>query len=994
MVPRHLETWFQTVLGRSIARPNGPAAVPVARFTAAALLAAMLGVPVTAPGSAFADGSAGPAPGLAVSPTTVTIKEGRAGRLSVALKSRPSGAVLVRVWRSTADHIAVNKVRMRFTPENWSEPQTVRLHARQDEDAADETTVFTFSASGGGYGDMTPVTAEVFVNDDDEIGVAVSPSALTLDEGGAGQLSVTLKSRPSGAVVVRVWRSTADHIAVNKVRMRFTPKNWNRPQTVRLRARQDEDGADETTIFTFSASGGGYDDMTPATAEVLVDDDEEISVAVSPSAVTVKEGRVGQLSVALKSRPSGAVLVRVWRSTADHIAVNKVRMRFTPKNWSEPQTVRLHARQDEDDADETTVFTFSASGGGYGDMTPVTAEVLVVDDEAEPEPAGSSEDLPTLSVADASAAEGNADGEIRFEVRLSRPSERLVEVDFRTVEGGTATRGADYREESYTLAFPPGTTSVLAGVSIVDDDIDDDGETVLVELSNARMAYGSGQAWHPLVIETPRATGTITNTDPMPAAWLARFGRTAAEQVLEAVETRTRAPRVPGVELTLAGQRVGGAAAQHELVGARAEGSPAERLRIEGDFGRMHGLSARTATGRDLLTGSSFALAGGTQGTGFYTLWGSGAATHFDGREGGLSLDGEVASGMLGADWARGAVTAGLVVSRSRGEGSYRGEAGGGAIASSLTGVYPWSGYALSERLSVWGVAGYGEGRLTLTPEGQAPIETDLDLAMAAAGLRSVLAEPPETGGIELALKSDALGVRTSTAKARGLEAEETEVTRLRLGLEGSRPLPFADGSSLTPSVEIGARHDGGDAETGFGVEISGGLTWSDPRNGLSAELRGHGLLSHAAEGFGERGVSGTLSWDPTPVSERGLDITMSQTVGAQSASGLDALFERGTLAGLAAGGIGGDGDTLAQRGFEIRLGYGLAAFGDRFTSRPELGFGVSNGKRDYRVGWRLMREGQYGGSFGLSLGASLREGANDNANPEHAIGARLSARF
>ena len=206
--------------------------------------------------------------------------------------------------------------------------------------------------------------------------------------------------------------------------------------------------------------------------------------------------------------------------------------------------------------------------------------------------------------------------------------------------------------------------------------------------------------------------------------------------------------------------------------------------------------------------------------------------------------------------------------------------------------------------------------------------------------------------------------------------------------------MPFEGGASLTPSVEVGARHDGGDAETGFGVEIGGGLAWSDPRSGLSAELRGRGLLSHAAEGFRARSVSGSLSWDPTPASERGLELTMSQTAGAQPASGMDAIFEQGTLAGLAAGATSGDGDTLAQRGFEIRLGYGLTAFGGGFVSKPELGLGLSNGQRDYSVGWRLMREGRYGGSFGLSLEARLRESANDNANPEHAIGTRLSARF
>ena len=541
--------------------------------------------------------------GVAVSPDALTLDEGGAGQLSVALKSRPSGAVVVKVWRSTADHVSVNKLRMRFTPENWSEPQTVRLRARQDEDTADETTVFTFSASGGGYDGMTPVTAEVLVDDDEEVSVAVSPDALTLDEGAAGQFSVALKSRPSGAVDVRIWRSTADHIAVNKVRMRFTPENWSEPQTVRLRARQDEDAADETTVFTFSASGGGYGGMKPVTAEVLVNDDEEVSVAVSPDALTLDEGAAGQLSVALKSRPSGAVDVRIWRSTADHISVNKARMRFTRENWSEPQTVRLRARQDEDGADETTVFTFTASGGGYGGMKPVTAEVRVDDDEAESEPARSSEVFPTLSIDDASAAEGNADGKIHFDVRLSRPAERPVTVDFRTVEGGTATRDADYREESYTLAIPAGTTAVRASVAIVDDDIDDDGETVLVELSNARMDNGPGQAWTQLAIETPRATGTITNTDSMPRAWLARFGRTVAEQIVEAVQTRTRAARAPGAALTLAGQQAGAAAAQHELVRAQPEGGLADRLRIENDVDRRHGLSGRAVTERELLTG-------------------------------------------------------------------------------------------------------------------------------------------------------------------------------------------------------------------------------------------------------------------------------------------------------------------------------------------------------------------------------------------------------
>ena len=59
------------------------------------------------------------------------------------------------------------------------------------------------------------------------------------------------------------------------------------------------------------------------------------------------------------------------------------------------------------------------------------------------------------------------------------------------------------------------------------------------------------------------------------------------------------------------------------------------------------------------------------------------------------------------ADYARGPVVAGLSLSNSRGLGHYAGVAGG-QVASSVTGLYPWLGYQATERVTVWGVAGYG----------------------------------------------------------------------------------------------------------------------------------------------------------------------------------------------------------------------------------------------------------------------------------------------
>ena len=194
-------------------------------------------------------------------------------------------------------------------------------------------------------------------------------------------------------------------------------------------------------------------------------------------------------------------------------------------------------------------------------------------------------------------------------------------------------------------------------------------------------------------------------------------------------------------------------------------------------------------------------------------------------------------------------------------------------------------------------------------------------------------------------------------------------------------------------------RHDGGDAETGFGLDLGGGLALSAPALGLEAEVRGRGLLSHEAGGFRERGFSGALGWRQHPDSGRGATLTLTQTVGGSATGGADALLSRTALDGLAANGEGGDGDDdLAARRLELGLGYGLPAFGGRFTLTPEAGAGLSDTRRDYRLGLHLTPVVD-AGAFELTLEAMRREAANDPGGlgagaAEHEVGLRLNVRF
>ncbi len=510
------------------------------------------------------------------------------------------------------------------------------------------------------------------------------------------------------------------------------------------------------------------------------------------------------------------------------------------------------------------------------------------------------------------------------------------------------------------------------------------------------LTLSNPHPWRRVHLHDATATGTIGNADPMPRAWIGRFGRTVADQVLDAVDDRMRAKPAPGVEAHVAGRRIGPGPA----FSAGPQGDP-----ISGEAD-VSGLG-QPMSGRALLPGTSFFLTAETHGEGFISIWGRGAATRFAGRDaagaeagGDVAVDGEVASGMLGADWTRGRWTTGLMISHSRSDGRYRGT-GDGTVSASLTGVWPWTRYALDERLSVWGVAGYGDGSLTLEPRAEddaraGAIRTDLDLWMAAVGVRGVALDGGDDG-VSLVVKADAMTVRTASDAVSGpggnLAAAKAEVTRLRLGLEGSRPFPLASGSVLTPSVEIGLRRDDGDAETGFGADIGARLAWQDLERGLGAELRGRGLLAHEEEGFRERGLSGSFAWNPV-TGDRGPRLSLTQTAGIATLGGAEALPGPTSLAGLAAN---DNGDQIRRQRFEVRLGYGVAALGDRFTATPEIAVGLSDTGRDYSLGWRLTPGGVAPDGAALELAFEARRfesASRRNAPPEHVAAFRLTSRF
>ena len=593
-------------------------------------------------------------------------------------------------------------------------------------------------------------------------------------------------------------------------------------------------------------------------------------------------------------------------------------------------------------------------------------------------------DVPGLTIGIRDATADEDDGYLDFKVRLSRKHDDYVCYDFETISGGTATEGRDYSKRPKVGGWVQiGKRVDKPFVRIIDDSIDDDGETVKVKISNAHLCDDASQT---VSITRAEATGTITNSDHMPKAWLARFGRTVAEQVLDAVGARVEGnSNSPGpAQLTLGGHRVvldaSWSRAEDTLLGeAGVLGQDLrdvkDLLRAEADASPESEISTA-----GFLMASSFHMASaggeGEDESGRWSLWARGSRSSFSGREDALTLEGDVLTGVMGADYERGRVLAGVALAYSAGEGSYTEADARGEVESTLLSAYPYLRYTLSERLSVWGVLGLGEGGLTLDMKANENandehIETDVSLAMAAFGARGKLAS---VAGYDLAVKTDVLFVRTESEAATGLAAADARTRRLRVSLEGSREVKL-DGGVLTPSLEIGLRHDGGDAETGSGLELGGGLRWAGLK-GFTVEVRARGLLAHEESDYEEWGVSASLGLSPGE-GGRGLSMRVGSAWGA-AAGGVERIWSQRAL-------TGGSFDPDAR--LEAEVGYGLDAMRGLLT--PYTGVALSSGGESWRAGARF----RFGERFTMSLEGDLKE-TEQGDGPVHGVALRGSLRW
>ena len=936
------------------------------------------------------------------------VTEGGDAVFTVTASPAPAAELSVTVTVATAGEFGVT-AGSRTVSIPTAGSATLTLATANDEVDEPDGSVSVTVAAGNGYTVGDPASGTVAVQDDDAPLPAVTVSAGdAVTEGGDATFTVTASPAPALSLAVTVAVAVeGDYGIASGTQTVSIPTTGSATLTLAT-ANDDADEPNGSASVTVNA-GDGYTVGDPASGTVSIADDDlpPPAVSIAATAASVTEGGAAAFTLTADRAPDADLTVTLSvaeTGDGDHVAAADEGPATAVIAKGATEAVFSVATVDDDvDEPDGSVTVTLKDGGGYTVPSPPgnAAAVTVSDNDAAA--------LPSLSVADVTIRE---DAWMEFTVRLSAPSAGGVSVKVSTRDSTpvSATARKDYWPLSgRTVSFRAGETERSVGVIVFDDSHDEEPETFEVVLSEARgAAIGDGVA-----------VGTIVNDDPLPAAWLARFGRAVAEQALDGISARMTADRTPGLRGTIAGQALdfGGNAAGgpdlSQFPGSLSGASPGLL------FGSGVEAQSRGMTMQEVLRGSSFSLTGEADGSGgTLSFWGGSpgsgglvSGSRFAGSDASVRLDGETGAALLGTDYARGRWLVGFALSQVRAEGGYVSEggsdcsglpasvpasacavaaqAGDGEVEASLTATIPYAALAVSERLRLWGAAGQGAGDVTVKTGPGGSYRADTAWSMAAAGLRGDLLAPPvESSGPALALTSDALWVRTSSEKTGDLAASESDVSRLRVGLEGSWGVALSGGGSVTPKLELGARHDGGDAETGFGVELGGGLAWRDPKLGLTLDLSGRTLVAHDDGGLEDRGVSARLSYDPEPSSGRGLSLSLGQDWGGRSAGGLDALFQPEPLEDRA--GSGGGHEASSRWGMEAA--WGLPVLGGRFTGSPYMGLGLATGARDYSLGWRLAPEAATAPGLSFGLRATRRE--SDTASPEHVLGIEATARW
>lgn len=175
--------------------------------------------------------------------------------------------------------------------------------------------------------------------------------------------------------------------------------------------------------------------------------------------------------------------------------------------------------------------------------------------------------------------------------------------------------------------------------------------------------------------------------------------------------------------------------------------------------------------------------------------------------------------------------------------------------------VNPYATWSWSSYSTIWAMISLGAGDVEVTDPDVPSEESSTSLNAYALGADFRLLRT--AGGFSVTAKGAIWGGQ-STLKENLQRIQDLDigVSRFQLSVEGAYKISFDRNGMLQPFVEAGMRGDGGDGDTGAGLEMGGGARLSLPAIGLRVQGHGHILVVHGSN-INEWGIGTVVSFAP-----------------------------------------------------------------------------------------------------------------------------------
>ncbi len=210
----------------------------------------------------------------------MAVPEGGSSDYTVVLITPPQSAVTIYVnpFHTNDTDLAASPDSLTFTDQNWDTPQTVTVSAAEDDDGASGLAQFDHSAvsTDSVYHGISISRVRAEENDNDEIGVTISPTTVTMPDGGSASYTVKLNTPPAYPVTIDVTADSGSDADLTPTpdELTFTDSNWSMAQTVTVSAAPDDDRVDGVAIFSHSVRSDDslYDNFYTDTVTAIEDE--------------------------------------------------------------------------------------------------------------------------------------------------------------------------------------------------------------------------------------------------------------------------------------------------------------------------------------------------------------------------------------------------------------------------------------------------------------------------------------------------------------------------------------------------------------------------------------------------------------------------------------------------------------------------------------------------------------------------------------------------